>query len=338
MKKENLSDAMNLINDDIIEQTAAARTVNKKHKTMRVVRTCVAACLVMAITATVVVLYPKFKENNKNSPQPSNQNLPTLEISHDFGDMGFEGYWLNDISELVNANPWNEDTTITTLPVFNNVNYPNNTDKKIEFNPSVSLPQKYNFTHYSSYEETLAVAEYLKNEYKNIISFKSPKINITGGNYDIYGNQSYNIEFFDSSDDLIQDIINYNFYCVAFYCDDDGKLFLARIYQPDLSNKIGDYPIISADKAKELLANGNYITSVPYKMPDIEYIKKVELIYRNTYWLDKIYMPYYKFYVELPENQDIANRKGLTTYGAYYVPAVEKEYISNMPTWDGRFN
>lgn len=45
-------------------------------------------------------------------------------------------------------------------------------------------------------------------------------------------------------------------------------------------------------------------------------------------------MPYYCFYVELPEEE----RDGLKTYGAYYVPAVEKEYLTNMPLWDGSFN
>ena len=29
---------------------------------------------------------------------------------------------------------------------------------------------------------------------------------------------------------------------------------------------------------------------------------------------------------------------GLKEYGAYYVPAVEERYISNMPLWDGSFN
>ena len=28
----------------------------------------------------------------------------------------------------------------------------------------------------------------------------------------------------------------------------------------------------------------------------------------------------------------------MKTYGAYYVPAVEQRYISNMPSWDGSFN
>ncbi len=45
-------------------------------------------------------------------------------------------------------------------------------------------------------------------------------------------------------------------------------------------------------------------------------------------------MPYYRFYVELPEEK----RAGLNNYGAYYVLAVEKEYLTNMPVWDGSFN
>lgn len=36
--------------------------------------------------------------------------------------MGFEGYMAFDISELVNANPWNETMELTALPVYQNTN------------------------------------------------------------------------------------------------------------------------------------------------------------------------------------------------------------------------
>ena len=111
-------------------------------------------------------------------------------------------------------------------------------------------------------------------------------------------------------------------------------MFIARIYQTDLSKKLGDYPIISAKQAKALLLNGNYITTVPYEVADAKYIKKVELIYRASNY-DEVFMPYYRFYVELPEEK---RDNGLNTYGAYYVPAVESSYISNIPKWDGSFN
>ena len=63
-------------------------------------------------------------------------------------------------------------------------------------------------------------------------------------------------------------------------------------------------------------------------------LKKAELIYRTGEY-EEYYMPYYRFYVELPEEE---RENGLKTYGAYYVPAVESSYIYNMPVWDGSFN
>lgn len=83
-----------------------------------------------------------------------------------------------------------------------------------------------------------------------------------------------------------------------------------------------------------MLLNGNYITTVPCEISEATLIKKVELVYRTGKY-EKCYMPYYRFYVELPEKEQ---ENGLKTYGAYYVPAVESSYISNMPKWDGSFN
>ena len=99
---------------------------------------------------------------------------------------------------------------------------------------------------------------------------------------------------------------------------------------------MGDYPIIDVGKARELLLDGHYITNVPYELPGENYIAKAELVYRVGE-LETYYMPYYRFYVEVPEEEGIAG-EGTKTYGAYYVPAVESTYISNMPVWDGRFN
>jgi hypothetical protein len=215
----------------------------------------------------------------------------------------------------------------------------------ITFDPAVTLPDEYNFTYYAAYEQVAAVAEYLKEKYKDLIGTDNPQVNIFGGDYAIFSGedietygtqeaQKYSIEFYDGSGDITGQITNYNFNRVAFYCDEDGKLFLARVFQPDLSDKVGDYPIITADEAKELLENGNYITTVPDELPGLEYIAKVELIYR-TGGSEQYFMPYYRFYVELP---DMESENGLKTYGAYYVPAVEGKYISNMPVWDGQFD
>lgn len=79
---------------------------------------------------------------------------------------------------------------------------------------------------------------------------------------------------------------------------------------------------------------GHYITSVPEGLPGEEYVAMAELVY-HTSCFDEVYMPYYRFLVELPDMQ-VGN--GLKTYGAYYVPAVDQKYISNMPLWDGSVN
>lgn len=206
----------------------------------------------------------------------------------------------------------------------------------VSFEPAISLPKKYNFSYAASYEQIVDVAEYLKEKYKALIQMKHPQMNICGGDYSKYDTklqQEYQIEFYDKGENDIDAIINYNFNQFAFHCDDNGKLYLASICQPDLSQKMGDYPIINTKKAKELLLKGNYITTVPYKIPGENFIAKVELVYR-TGAREEYFMPYYCFYVELPEEE----RDGLKTYGAYYVPAVEKEYLTNMPLWDGSFN
>lgn len=205
---------------------------------------------------------------------------------------------------------------------------------QILLEPAVALPEGYDFHHYSSYENIASVAEFLKQEYKELIGFAEPQINICGGDYDFYGRQMYQIEFFEGAAAETEQILRYHFNRVSFYCDDDGKLFLIRLSQQDLSGKVADYPIITSSAAEALLTDGKYITSVPYEMPGKRYIRKGELVYRTgkseTYW-----MPYYRFYVELPE-QELSN--GLKTYAAYYVPAVHESYISNMPVWDGSFN
>ena len=205
---------------------------------------------------------------------------------------------------------------------------------EISFEPARPLPEEYSFTHYSAYEELERAAEYLKTQYGELLGMEEPRLNLHGGDYDIYGRQLYGLEFFEGAGSEVEQILHYNFTPTAFYCDDEGKLFLIRSWQPDLSQKIGDYPILTAGEARELLVEGHYLTSVPYEMPGEEYIRKVELIYR-TGTQEEVFMPYYRFYAQLPQEK---REDGLNTYGAYYVPAVREEYLTALPTWDGGFN
>lgn len=353
MKSEKLLFAIGNISDDIIENAIKQKKKSRSFKWISV-----AACFLVLVTAVAVLLFPK-----------ENSALPKLEITGEFGAMGFEGYMAYDISELVNANPWTEKTIIKTLPVYKNLytydeNYeiPQNNEiymKKlvreienragdmrnvtvkefspdsvdIEFEPAVSLPKEYNFDFYSTTEEMKEVADYFKSEYEKIIDMSKPIINIHGGDYDIYNRRLLYLSFYESKGDITEQIINYNFNSVEFQCDDEKRLCRIRVMKTDLSAKAGDYPIISLRDAKKLLKEKKYITTVPYELKGNEKIEKSELIYL-TRPTERFYMPYYKFYIQV---ESLAQNK-IKTYGAYYVPAIEEEYISNMPLWDGSFN
>lgn len=209
-------------------------------------------------------------------------------------------------------------------------------DVTVSFEPAVVLPEGYNFTYNASYQDLYKVAEYLLNEYKDYIGMKNPKINISGGDYNFYGEKGYEIQIFDDTGDLAQKIINYNFNYVTFYCNKEGELDFSRYFKPNLDNVIGYYPIISKEKAFELLENKNYITSVCYDFPGTEYVKKIEIVYPNADSV-KIFMPYYRILVQIPVDV-IGIDENLNNYGAYYVPAVDGKYIENLPVWDGEFN
>lgn len=197
------------------------------------------------------------------------------------------------------------------------------------------LPDKYSFTYNrttndEAYEAIAYLSDFYKKLLHKVLDYKTLTA-ATWGSYNIYGEYHRDYYAYDSSGNDIEDIINYNLRRVSFCPAEDGKLFIVRISDElKAAKKIGDYPIVSVDEAKQRLLAGNYHTSVPYAMPGEEYIAKAELIYSAGFYGETL-LPYYRFYVFLPE-QIIVD--GLKTYGAYYVPAISDEYIINMPVDD----
>lgn len=238
---------------------------------------------------------------------------------------------------------WAEDGNATiTVSLIGNAH--------ISFKSDMLFPQEYDL---GTYSDACKAAEYLKNEYvlgeyKDLWGLKDPQISISGSDYNIYGERGdYGISFYDKGKNIVEDIVNYNFqhvwisgrYREAFH-GEEGYYETSITYCTDFlekhATKLGDYPIITADKARKLLLDGYYDTSVvQWDMPGEEYIAKVELIYRTDI-REKVFMPYYRFLIDLPE--DILQDNGTKTFGAYYVPAVEGRYIENMPKHDVGFN
>ena len=84
-----------------------------------------AAPVIIAVGIVITVNFPDIFPLNSAKNESSNSStvsldtdLPTLEISAPDGGYGYEGYLAHDISELVNANPWNENISLAALPVF----------------------------------------------------------------------------------------------------------------------------------------------------------------------------------------------------------------------------
>ena len=113
MKKEQLSDSLNMLDDAIIEETNEIRSHKKGRWKNWGAWAAAAACL--ALLACVGARMLQWQ-----SPDIP-LDLPLLSISEDNGGgMGYEGYVAYDISELVNRNPWRETMELTTLPVYQN--------------------------------------------------------------------------------------------------------------------------------------------------------------------------------------------------------------------------
>ena len=79
MKKEHISDALNMLNDDIIEETNNVRT-NAKPKRKWVKWGVVAACLCLAVTITIPVLHHKGGPDTQDPVQ----NIAALEYNGKF--------------------------------------------------------------------------------------------------------------------------------------------------------------------------------------------------------------------------------------------------------------
>lgn len=211
---------------------------------------------------------------------------------------------------------------------------------EVWFEEGVALPEQYHFTASDTTDAEAAQAlDYLAQRYAALLEFAQPEQVLSGmwtvSEEDESGPR-YEREYvlYDAGGDDLEDLLNYTYRTARFYPDENGSLSLLRITDGlCCAEKLGEYPVITLDEAFQLLERGNYVTTVPYEITDMELVGKVELVYRNSR-TGETFLPYYRFYVALPEKQE----DGLTIFGAYYVPAVKGEYLSNMPLWDENFD
>ena len=260
--------------------------------------------------------------------------------------LGTKYRWVKDeykeVSEYAKQDQ-NKVCQLTAMTELGEIRVEGNGHIDVFLEPAIALPQEYSFTWYETSDaEAAQVMSYLLREYYALHTFENP-IAYSWGDYSFSGEQKREYYAFEGSGNLEEQILNYNFGKVEFTPDNDGKLWILRLGNVlDAAEKIGDYPIISREEAQALLTKGDYISTVPedYLEDGVvkeEWIAKVELVYRTSQ-LDEVYMPYYRFYVELTETDSFNMAEGLKNFGAFYVPAVSGEYLTNFPVWNGNFN
>ena len=411
MKAEHISDALNDLEDGIIEETGKLRETRKRRGGTWKRWAAAAACL--CVVAALIAV-PRLVRNDPD-PTPTRPlhiapELLPLPLPELGGGMGFEAILLYDISELGGGSTWSESMGLTSLPVYENRSYhiaglpvglgeyavlerlqaaaqaldteildleyewangstseiPAGTGPisdlmpadtlpatritghadgmeitayadggvQVSFEAGLPLPEEYRFTDDTTDEEAEAALDYLARWFSQLLGFSRPQAALSG-EYNFDGTFHREYAVFDGGADGAEAILNHAFRRAVFFPDKNGNLSMIRLEDSlACARLLGDYPIITAKEARTLLLNGGYITSAPYEMPGEDYVAGGELTYRNSK-TDEYFLPYYRFYVELPEeNRD----NGLKTYGVYYVPAVWEPYIANMPVYDGGFN
>ena len=210
---------------------------------------------------------------------------------------------------------------------------------RITLKNPVALPESYRFTPDSTYDELLRAAEYIGVAYSKLMDFDSPTPRIYGGDYDSNGECDYELGFYDASGTYSDALVSHNLEYVTFHTNDSGELRLIWMQMTPLTpdTYVGDYPIITAEEAEALLKDGHFATSCMPVTPDFSKIAYVELVYRGG--SDTYFMPYYRFLVDITGWSEYEEKlPGMHTYGAYYVPAIDGEYITDMPAYEGTFN
>lgn len=185
----------------------------------------------------------------------------------------------------------------------------------------IALPEGYNKEN--TVEERQKTAEYLLEQYGYTLqNLKDPVTNVyTEGD---------EIGFYDKGKTDAESILNYQLNRSWFGISEQGNLFVIWVNSTYGCEKMGDYPIISAEEAKQQLLEGRYLSSVILNDPtgfSEEDVAYTEITYRMDR-ASEYALPFYRFLVKLPDDY-VNSDEGKSCYGAFYVPAVEEQYISN---------
>ncbi|NDO46585.1 hypothetical protein [Clostridium sp. MD294] len=170
-------------------------------------------------------------------------------------------------------------------------------------------------------EQSEKIISYFIDNYKDCFGWKEAE-KALHFDYSIEGKKYFLLYAYEKGNTLEQELLNYHFNNVCIITNEKNEITSALFKKTDLSDKIGEYAIITSEQAKQLLYSGKYTSTLSNTFSQNMTIVKTELVYRNTIY-DSIYMPCYKFFVQLPHIEG----DGLRHYDVYYIPAIKQQYL-----------
>ncbi len=253
-----------------------------------------------------------------------------LAIGSDYAEsLGFE------VLSYETADPW-EDEDIEDYVILQTTGGELRVDGSgnavIEFASPVPIPADLSLDRDTDADTAEKTAAYLTEQYQALLSDAEYEV-ITTVSRTFTGEQHRSVYIYPIGETAGETYVNRDFSEVTFYSGGDAEntLGMIQIANRRLSaEEIGQYPLIDETAATEMLAAGEYITTVPAEYLGADSITEdmilsCELEYRLSN-LDTYFIPYYHFYVRLdgfPKN----HAEGLTNYGGYWVPAVHPDYL-----------
>ena len=381
MNPEQLSDAMNELPQELLEETQAARSRRRpRWKPLAAA----AACLLLAAGAWALAGRPA-----EPAPDPEPGDLPVLTIDRDYSGMGDYPLSAEEFAAY-DGGPWQEGMELAALPVFRNITRMDvangfrtgggdyaqlrRTMERLAAAAGADVAQAAvevrvpDETVQAAMEDAWAGETWqcgvtfavrggpteLALTWKDVtvtvgesgelwVKLSRPELAaLTPGaaaawlleQYGaVFGEQTRyfmaardsggcSLYFYRPEEDLTQGILQRSI--LKTWVRLSGGSCELRLYRPELSdaNTVGDYPLVTADQARQRLAAGQHLSAwEPF--PGEDRVKRVDLQYlaRQT---DRYFMPYYVFWVECDDGE-----QGVC-YRPYYVPAVADAYLSDQ--------
>lgn len=316
--------------------------------------------------------------------QPIQDNLPLIRVGLTSGGMGFPSFILANHHDVDNGNPWLEEFSIESLPVYKNgiqVGPRNEVlqgghsdqalqeliemyEKRLSFsdhinevaidsnlersykegiifihrNGSINIQiykDKYPIKqtlHATTREEAQQYSLALAQELNNVLDLENPAPNVSV-HYNIDNEACWNYGVYDKQIDSFDDMYAYSMKQIQFSANDNDVYISINSYL--VGEKMGDYPIISLKDARQRFIEGKYLSLCPSPASEMD-IAKIELIYYRTD-MSAYIVPMYLIYAAIDPAYVIDN-EGFQTFGTYYVPVIDSQYIEFEDVSYHKFN